>query len=117
LTVVQQDQIKVRQDAQEVTAADHLPYPKLIHQTNRGRAGISPIANSINHQQICWSSADRKKYIVLLFGRYSFNARIQGDRGMVSDALRNLMAQSEWIRRGRKKLNRVNLRNDIFEFI
>jgi len=36
---------------------------------------------------------------------------------MVSDALRNLMAQSEWIRRGRKKLNRVNLRNDIFEFI
>jgi hypothetical protein len=50
LAVVQHNNIKFSENAQQVTLLDHLLHPELVHQTHRCSADVSHIAdNSINH--------------------------------------------------------------------
>ena len=50
LTVVQHDNVKFSENAQEATMLDYLPYPELIQQTHRCSAEVFHIADSINHE-------------------------------------------------------------------
>ena len=114
--VVKNYQVEFREHTEIVLVVADLPCPHLIDQANGQSTFRSPVTSSMNSKKIGRIAADSQKEIVFAFNRSPLDPRIQPERRMVANLLRNFLTSGVRVQRWRQHVNIIDLRDDIFEF-